>query len=180
MALSVSFSATQTPGLPGNIIFTDLSTGTDVLVTGRRIYIQGTDGDYVVLEGNTNEYSTWGSFPSVSTITLEDILPTQDIAARVVVEWVDVSGNVMYNSTQYIGFTCYNEDLDYSLTQNVTGNQLLINDNNWFGNKNKLRLLIDSGNKAIERNSDIASAQICYDLATEIRINKAYYFNQNS
>mgnify|MGYP000396776706 CR=1 FL=1 len=50
MALSVNFTAQQTPGLPGTILFTDTSTGTDVAVTQRRVYIQTAAGNYLVLE----------------------------------------------------------------------------------------------------------------------------------
>lgn len=179
MALSVNFSAAQVPGSPGNILFTDLTTGTDVLVVKRRIYIQGSDGVFVVIDGNANEYSDWDDYPSVTTLTLIDIL-SKDIGAKVTVQWLDVSNSVRYDKIQYIGFPCFNEDFDYGLTQNVAGNQLLVNDNSFWANKTLLQTYIDSGDKAIERNSDISSAQICYDLATALRLKSQYYFNQNS
>lgn len=179
MALSVDFSVQQIPGSPGDIVFNDLSTGVDAAVVTRRIFIQAVDGDYVVIDGTTTEYEVWADFPATTSITLEDIL-TEDISARVVVQWLNVGGTVLYDDTQYVGLTCFNEDFDYELTQNVTGNQLLINDNNFWKNKLLLQNYIDSGDKAIERYSDIVSAQKCYSLATELRLSKQYYFNQNS
>ena len=179
LALTVNFSTSQTPGSPGDIIFTDTSTGSDGSVTQRRIYIQSAAGDYLVESGTSTQYEVWSGFPGTTTITLEDILE-QDTAARVVVQWLDVSNNVLYDKTQYIGFTAYDEDFDYELTQNVAANPLLIDDNNFWNNKLKLRTDIESGNNAIERASDIAAAQQCYDRATYLRNNSQYIFNANA
>ena len=179
MALSVNFTAQQTPGLPGTILFTDTSTGTDVAVTQRRVYIQTAAGNYLVLEGTTTEYEAWGDFPATTELTLTNILD-KDYAVRVVCQWLNVGGTVLYDKTLYYGFTCYNEDFDYELTQAVAGNPLLMSDNNYWGNKNLLRTYIDSGNTAIERSSDTAAAQQCYDLATAMRLNSQYLFNINS
>ena len=179
MPLVASFSAAQTPGVPGTILLTDTSTGTDVAVTQRRVYIQTAAGDYLVEEGVTTEYEAWGDFPSTTELTLTDILD-KDYGVRVVVQWLDVNDVVLYDKTLYYGFTCYNEDFDYQLTQTVAGNPLLISDNNFWGNKSTLRGYIDSGDNAITRNSDIAAAQQCYDLATNMRTNSQYFFNINS
>ena len=179
MALTVNFSAAQVPGEPGNIVLTDTSTGTDVSVTQRRVYIQTAAGDYLVEDGTTTEYEVWDDFPATTTLTLTDIL-TKDTAVRCVVQWLNISGTVLYDKTIYYGFTCYNEDFDYQLTQAIAGNPLLMSDNNYWGNKNLLRTYIDSGNTAIERSSDTAAAQQCYDLATNLRTNSQYFFNINS
>lgn len=179
MPLTVNFTAEIIPGAPGDILFTDTSTGTDVAVTQRRIYIQAADGDYLVEDGTTTEYEVWSGYPGTTTITLEDILD-KDYATRVVVQWLDVSNTVLYDKTIYYGFTGYNEDFDYELTQSVSGNPMLMNDNNWWGNKTLLRNYIDSGNNAVSRNSDIVAAQQCYDLATNLRKKSQYYFNINS
>ena len=179
MPLVASFSAAQTPGVPGTILLTDTSTGTDVAVTQRRVYIQTAAGDYLVEEGTTTEYEAWVDFPSTTELTLTDILD-KDYGVRIVCQWLDVSDTVLYDKTLYYGFTCYNEDFDYQLTQTVAGNPLLISDNNFWGNKSTLRGYIDSGNNAITRNSDTAAAQQCYDLATNMRINSQYFFNINS
>lgn len=178
MALTPNFTAEQTPGTPGDILFTDTSTGTDAAVTQRRIYIQTNDGTFLVESGTSAEYEVWSGFPGTTTITLEDILD-KDYGCKVVVQWLNVGGTILYDKTLYYGFNCYNEDENYSLTQNVASNSLLMNDNNFWGNKSLLTELIDSGDKAIERASDINACQQCYDKATELRIEAQYYFNQN-
>lgn len=179
MALTVNFSAEQTPGAPGDILFTDLSTGSDGTVTQRRIYIQTPSGTYLVESGTATEYEVWSGFPATTTITLEDIL-SQDYACRVVVQWLTSGGTVVYDKTLYYGFPCYNEDFDYELTQNVAANPMLMNDDDFWNNKSLLRTYIDSGNNAVERNSDITSAQQCYNLATALRLSSQYSFNENS
>lgn len=179
MALTANFSTSQTPGSPGDIIFTDTSTGSDGSVTQRRIYIQSAAGTFLVISGTTTDYEVWGDFPSTTTITLSDVI-SKDYGCRVVVQWLNVGGTVLYDKTQYIGFTAYNEDFDYELTQNVSANPLLVDDNNFWSNKLKLRVDIDSGNNAIQRASDIAAAQQCYDRATFLRLNSQYYFNANA
>lgn len=179
MALTPNFSVTQTPGSPGDLNFTDTSTGSDGAVTQRRIYVQTAAGDYLVEPGTSTEYEAWGDFPSTTTITLTDILD-KDYGCRVVVQWLNVGNSVLYDKTLYYGFTCYNEDFDYEKTQEVSANPLLINDDDFWGNKLKLRTEIESGNNAIERASDIAAAQQCYDRATELREYAEYYFNQSA
>jgi len=179
MALDADFSTEQTPGVPGNIIFEDISTGSDGAVTQRRIYIQIPNGDFLVEEGTTTDYEVWADFPATTSIELEDILD-KDYGCRVYVEWLNVGGTVLYDKTHYIGFNCYNEDENYRLTQNVASNQILMNDNGFWAKKNLLSELIDSGDKAIERASDINAAQECYDQATEMRLDAQYIFNQNS
>jgi len=179
MALVPDFYITQTPGSPGSILIVDSSTGVDALVTSRRCYIQKSNGDYLVESGSTNEYITFSNFPSETSLLVENLLD-YDLAVRCVIQWLDVSNTVLYDKTWYYGFTCYNEDFDYQLTQTVAGNPLLISDNNFWGNKSTLQGYIDSGDKAIRRNSDTAAAQQCYDLATNMRTNSQYFFNINS
>ena len=177
MALIVDFDAVQVPGNSEEVTFEDLSTGSDGAVTSRNIYIQQSNGDFLVEVGNVGEYSVW-ALPLVNDITLN--LLTEDVGVRVVVEWVNSGGTVLYTKTKYFGFNCFNQDFNYSLTQNVASNQLLVNDNNFWENKSLLTELIDSGDNAIVRASDINSCQQCYDMATNMRLNSQYFFNENS
>lgn len=174
---SWSFVASQTAGEESSVNLLSVTSGTDVAVTGRRVYFIMDDGTFLVEDGVTTEYNTWAL--ATNPITL-DVLGTSDKACRVVVQWVNVSGAVLYDSTQYLGFPLFNETFDYQQTQLMTANPLLINDNNFWTNKQLLRTLIDSGNNAIEFASDLYNAQRCYDAATEIRESSQYSFNANS
>jgi len=101
----------------------------------------------------------------------------------ITVDWIDNTSPtpiVVATKSYTLGFTLYNETFDYQLTQVLSGNPLVINDNKFFSNKSDLRVNIDSGNQAIEFATDIFAAQQCYDRATNLRLNSPYFFNSNS
>lgn len=176
MPLVPNFTATQILGEPSEIFLTDTSTGSNVAITQRRVYIRMANGIFIVPEGTSTEYIEWNYLDT--TITINALL--KDVAVTVIVEWLDVSNAVLYDKYRNYGFTLYNRTFDYTLTQRLTGNPLLINDNNFWANKSSLVEKIDSGDNAIEFASDLFGAQQCYDAATEIRLNAANIFNANS
>jgi hypothetical protein len=176
MAFVPDFVAIQPFGTPNLIEITDLSTGSDSRIVTRRIYVRKADGSAIV-DGEIWDY------PDMA-ISL-DVL-TKDIACEVTVEWLDGTPTptydpiVLYNKVIMYGFTEYSEMFDYGLTQMLTANPLLINDNDYFPHKSDLRTSIDSGNQAIIYAQDLFAAQQCYDRATNLRLNSQYYFNINS
>lgn len=176
MPLTPNFSTSQSSGYPSRINFTDTSTGSDVNIVTRHVYMQVFNGTFLVETGTTTDYEIWDY--ADSTITL-DVLD-KDYALTITVEWLGVSG-VFITSKQYtLGFTLYNETADYQFTQILAGNPLLINDNKFFQHKSDLRTYIDSGNQAVEFASDTYNAQQAYDKATEIVDKSQYLFNANS
>lgn len=176
MALTVNFSATQVLGEPSQIVLTDTSTGSDGTITTRRVFIQTFDGTYLVESGTSTDYEVWSY--SESNITL-DVL-SKDYAVSITVQWLNNADEVVYTKTAKSGFTLYNETFDYGLTQMLSANPLLINDNSFFDNKMSLRNYIDSGNQALSYAGDLYSTQQCYNAATELRLKSKYFFNQNS
>lgn len=175
MALTVSFTASQSLGEESSINLTDTSSGSDVAVTQRRVYIALPDGSFLVPTGTTTEYVEWSY--SDSTITIDCL--TEDSAVLITVQWLSVADAVLYDDSAQYGFTLYNETFDYQLTQILSGNPLLINDNGFWESKSALREKIDSGNNAVEFASDIFAAQQCYNAATEMRLNSPYIYNGN-
>ena len=175
MALTPNFTATQIAGSPSEIVLTDTSTGSDGAITSRRVYVQQSNGEFLVQSGTSTEYEVWDY--ADSSITLD--LLTKDVAVRITVQWLDVSNVVLYDKTINTAFTLYNETFDYGLTQLLAANPLLINDNSFWQNKAALRTDIDSGNNALELADDLVAAQSCYDKATELRLNSQYYYNGN-
>jgi len=175
MPLTPSFSVSQTVGNPSVIVVTDTSTGSDGAVTSRRVYLEDYEGNYVVPSGVTTNYIPWPlSSPTISIDCL-----TEDAALQVTVQWLNVSNTVLYSSSSLEGFTLYNETFYYSLTQAqamVSNPSYIAQDTNYYNNKMKLRLFIDSGNQAISIGNDITSAQICYDSATFIVNNQQNFF----
>lgn len=176
MAFVPNFVAMQPFGTPNLIEITDLSTGSDSLIVTRRIYIRKYDGTTIV------DGIEW-DYPDMA-ITL-DVL-TKDTACEVTVEWLNdypapgIDPIILYSKLILYGFTEYSEMFDYGLTQMLTANPMLINDNDFFPHKSELRTNIDSGNQAIIYAQDLYAAQQCYDRATNLRLSSQYYFNINS
>ena len=172
MALTPNFSASQAIGLADEIILTDTSTGSDVAITQRRVYIQNSEGDYLVESGTTTDYEVWAY--ADSSITL-DVL-TEDTACNITVRWLDVSNAVLYSKTTLFAFTMNTETFYYSLTQAQTSSPNIINDTFYYGNKTALRSEIDSANNAVEYGSDIYAAQAALDRATTLVNGQNEYF----
>lgn len=171
MALTPNFSASQPSGEPSVIQLTDTSTGSDVAISARRVYLLGADGEYVVPTGTSTDYVVWPYADSSIDI---DCL-TQDAALSITVNWVNSGGATLYTKTILCGFTEYNEEFYYQLTQGQVGSNIQY-DTTYYQNKMQLRVLIDSGNQAISLGDDIYSAQDCYDQATYLRLNGNFYY----
>ena len=176
MPLTPSFTVSQSFNSPSNLTFTDTSTGSDVNIASRNIYMQQANGDYVIVSGNTNDYTSWyiGDNPLIL-----DILD-KDYALTITIDWVNANNVTLYTASNVFAFTNFNEKFDYGLTQMLTANPLLINDNDFFLHKSDIRISIDSGNQAFQMAGDLFAAQQCYDRATNLRENSQYYFNINS
>ena len=175
MPLTPNFSTSQQAGLPSNVIITDTSTGSDVAVVERRVYLVNYAGEYVVADGTTTDYTVWPL--AQSSISIDCL--TADTALTVTVNWVNVSGVTLYTKTILSGFTLYNETFYYSLTQGqaaVSNPSYILQDTTYFQNKSKLRCLIDSGDQSVTLGYDITSAQLCYDLATAMVNNQNLFF----
>jgi hypothetical protein len=175
MPLTPNFTAVQLFGSPNEIVLTDTSIDTTG-ISSRRVFIQMPNGTYLVEEGTTTDYEVWAI--ADDSITL-DVL-TKDVAVTITVQWLIAGGAIEGTKVYEFGFTQFNETFDYGLTQMLTANPLLINDNNFFPNKSELRVCIDSGNQALSLVGDLFAAQQCYDRATGFRLDSRYLFNINS
>lgn len=176
MAIVANFSTAQPVGQPSQIIFVDTSTGSDGSIVQRRIYLRKSDGTFLVPSGTVTQYILWAYADATITVDVLD----KDRGLEVTVEWNDMGGTALYSKTQDLGFTSFNEEFDYNLTQQLAGNPLNIDDDSFWQTKSDLRTAIDSGNQAIVNASDIVSAQQCYDKGTNLRIYSQYFFNKNA
>lgn len=167
MSLVPNFTASQTFGQPSIVDLVDTSTGSDGSITQRRVYLRKADGTFLVPTGTSTEYVAWSY--SSSSISIDAL--DKDYGLDIIVQWLNVSNVVLYDKQIASGLTLYNETYDYGLTQKISGNPLLINDDGFWERKSTLRDEIDSGNQAISFAADTFAAQQCYDLATAIRLN---------
>jgi hypothetical protein len=171
--LTPSFSTSQPLGDPSVIALEDTSTGSDGAVTARRVYLTKADGTYLVPDGNDEDYIDW----PIADDTIEIDVLDKDYALNVIVQWVDSGGTALYTDSEKLGFTQWNEEFDYSLTQLQSGNPVLTHDGNFFNLKSNLRTEIDSGNQSLTLAGDLYGAQNCYDAATQIRLNASTLFS---
>jgi hypothetical protein len=158
MPISPSFTASQNSGTPNLIFLTDTSTGSDVTITKRRIYLLQSNGTYLVPAGTNTDYIEWAL---VDTTTSLNVL-IQDTALSITVQWL-TAGNVEVASvTTSFAFTAYNETFYYGLTESQVANANLTASTNWY--------------QTISFASDIFSAQAALNRATFISTNQSYFF----
>jgi hypothetical protein len=172
MPISPSFTASQNSGTPNLIFLTDTSTGSDVTITKRRIYLLQSNGTYLVPAGTNTDYIEWAL---VDVTTSLNVL-IQDTALSITVQWL-TAGNVEVASvTTSFAFTAYNETFYYGLTESQVANANLTASTNWYQTKMILRVELDSAYQAISFASDIFSAQAALNRATFISTNQSYFF----
>jgi len=172
MPISPSFTASQNSGTPNLIFLTDTSTGSDVTITKRRIYLLQSNGTYLVPAGTNTDYIDWAL---VDTTTSLNVL-IQDTALSITVEWLTAANVVVANKTTSFAFTAYNETFYYGLTESQVANANLTASTNWYQTKMILRVELDSAYQAISFASDIFSAQAALNRATFISTNQSYFF----
>jgi len=172
MPISPSFTASQNSGTPNLIFLTDTSTGSDVTITKRRIYLLQSDGTYLVPTGTTTNYIEWALVDT--TISLNVLI--QDTALSITVQWLSAANVVVANKTTSFAFTAYNETFYYGLTESQVANANLTASTNWYQTKMILRVELDSAYQAISFASDIFSAQAALNRATFISTNQSYFF----
>lgn len=172
MSFQPNFTAEQFSGTPSQFTLTDTSTGSDVTIAKRRVYLLQANGTFLVPQGTTTDYIDWTlSDPSITL----DVL-SQDSALSVTVQWLTTLNVVVTSLTQSFAFTAYNDTFYYGLSQSLVGNSNLSASTDWFGWMMDLRVQLDSAEQAISFASDIYTAQASLNRATFISTNSAYFF----
>ena len=172
MPLIPNFTASQFSGTPSIITLNDTSTGSDVAITSRRVYLLQANGTFLVPAGTTTDYVVWDL---VDTSIDLDVL-SQDSALSITVQWMSSTNTVVTSKTISFAFTAYNETFYYGLTESQVANSNLSASTNWYQTKLVLRVEIDSADQAITFASDIYSAQAALNRATYISTNQALFF----
>lgn len=172
MPLVPNFTASQFSGTPSVITLTDTSTGSDVAITSRRVYLLQANGTFLVPAGTTTDYVVWSL---VDTSIDLDVL-SQDSALSITVQWMSSTNTIVTSKTISFAFTAYNETFYYGLTESQVANSNLSASTNWYQSKLVLRVEIDSADQSITFASDIYSAQAALNRATYISTNQALFF----
>ncbi len=168
-----NFTAVQIAGSLSTMRLTDTSTGTDAAITDREIRIRLADGTYLVPSGNpSDEFIAWPYAASTKDVNVL----TADFAPQIILVWLDVNGDTLYTKEIAYSFTGYSEQFYYTLTQGQAADPSELMDTNYYLNKMKLRVNIDSANQAIIFASDIAAAQNCLNRAQYMIENESLFF----
>jgi hypothetical protein len=172
MPLTTSFSVGQPAATPNLIVVTDTSTGSDINVTQRRVYVQTATGSYLVPSGVTTDYTPW----SYSDISISLDVLTTDSAVNILVQWMDVSNNILYTENNNYAFTQYNRQFFVYLVQSQGLTPGIVQDVNYFSNSAVLWTMIQAAINAVEYGNNIAAAQNCLNIANNLRLNQNFSF----
>ncbi len=172
MAISPSFTVSQSVLSPSYVTLVDTSTGSDVSISYRRVFFQTAQGTYLVPTGTTTDYVLW---PYADASLSTDIL-NADYGLNILVQWMSAANAVLYSSQNVYCFTVYSESFYYSLTQQQAQANSNLADTNYFNNKQQLRIYIDSANNAVLYGSDIIAAQNSLNSAAYMIDNQNYFF----
>jgi hypothetical protein len=170
-----AFTAAQLSN-DADLLFTDVSTGSDGALTERRIFPYKADGTLLLPAGNTTGYIVWPI--ASSTLTVAGLL-AKDYALSINVVWISSSPLAppsTYTATNLYGFTGYTTDFSYSLAQQVTANQTLLNDNQFQLNWCILNNEVINCNLAISPKQSILNAQAALDRARYLIVNASKFF----
>lgn len=168
--MSASFSTSQDIGNISVATLTDTSTGL-VGVTGRLVYLRKYGGDYLVPNGTTTDYIFWPAADSTIDIDCLD----KDYALDITVVWYSGS-SVAGTSTVLTLFRAYSERFLRNLTYALAGNRNLLNNQNYWFNKCKLRTLVDDAIQGVSYINDQTIATFCLDEAKKLTDNIQAFF----
>ena len=168
--LSPAFTAGQNPNSPSIIVLTDTSSGSDVLVVSRKVYLTDSSGNPVVPAGTTTTYIVWPI--ADSSISINCL--TSDMALSIRVDWLSVSDTALYTLTQQFCFPAFNQQFAYSLCQGLVPPITL--NTNYSANLAALWTSIKGAISAIVENNDIISSQNCLNQGTYLRNNKNFFY----
>lgn len=172
MSFTPNFSISQTALNPALVIATDTSTGSDVLITQRRITLQNANGDYLVTDGITTDYNAWALVTNPISLNLL----TEDQAVNITVEWLNISNAVLYSKSQNYCLAYFNKQFLYYLIQMQGLTPGIVQDTNYNTNVGVFWTTIIGAVNAVEIGDDIAASQNSLNRGTQMRLAQNYFF----
>jgi hypothetical protein len=160
MSFSPNFIASQNQGAPSIINLLDVSTGSDNLIVGRRVYLSTAYGSFLVPSGVLANYIVWNI--NNGSISL-GVLP-RDYVLQVLVEWLYVDNSVQYSKTSSYAFTLYSQSDFYYSGQLQTASPIVQNAN-FLSGVFDLNLETDNANNAIILAGNLQYGQSALDRA---------------
>lgn len=157
MSYVQNFSIAANITTPSKFTLTDTSVGSDVLITGRVVYVQTNDGTYLKPTGNSGNGINW-TLPSGASITIDCM--DKDYALNITVIWVGGS-TILYTKVILAEFNSYARTYRYKLLKASASNPNLLDSSNFFTVFSNITVFIDGANEAVTLGNDITLAQLC-------------------
>lgn len=174
MAYTVNFTYSQAYGNITLATLTDTSTGTNPGISGRLVYLRKADGTYLTPVNSTTNYIFW-PFISGAGDTININVLYKDYALDVTVVWY--TGSTQYDTlTSLCLFRAYSEKFLRQLTFAQSGRPNLLNNNNYWTQKQKLRTLIDDAIQGVAEINDQTIAQYALNAAKEMTDNPSTFY----
>lgn len=132
MSLVPNFSSSQSLASPNYVTFTDASTGSDLGLTSRRIYVVLANGNWLTeggVQSTTEAYITW----PIADSSIQVNLLTQSTVASTTVKWM-TGGVATYTKTILSLWNLYDYLFYFSLIQSQTATPTIISDANYYSN----------------------------------------------
>lgn len=172
MPLVPNFTIGNILGLPAVVLLTDTSTGSDVLVTSRNVFLITNNQAYLVPAGTSTNYIVWAIANATTQINALD----KDYALQVTVNWVNSIGATLYTKTILVNINNYSSAFEYSLVFDEANGLASLNSHKWLSSRMKLRLAIDDSGNAILKGNNITIAQSADDRGTWLIKNKNTFY----
>lgn len=156
MAFSPAFTATESLANPNLITFVDTSTGEDLTLTNRRIYVRIANGNWLTASGEstTIAYTDW-MFTDNSTVVP---LLTQTTSPSIRVDWL-AGDTVLYSTTEEFCFNLYDYLFGLQVLQGNTSSPDQVQDSAYWNSLIQFVVNIFNEESAIEFGGDIFSSQ---------------------
>lgn len=173
MPIVPNFTAQESLSSNNLVTFTDTSTGTDLSLTNRRIYVRLANGNWLTTGGvqsTTSAYMDW-SYSDVSTII--DLL-TNSTTANVTVEWY-AGSTLTYTKTILIEWDLYDYLFLYNLLSAQTSSPSVNANQGYWPNSWLMCTNLFESEQAVELMDDLYSSQAALDR-NQALINKENLF----
>lgn len=172
VSFTPAFTASQTPFNAALIILNDVSVGSDINITQRRIIFTDSQGNNIVPSGTVTTYVPWALADTSITVNLL----TTDQSLNVLVQWLDISNNVLYSTNTNYCFAQFNLNFFYYLIQMQSETYNIVQDTNYFSNLATYWINIIGGQQAVIIGNDTAASQACLNRATYMQQNQSLFF----
>jgi len=174
MPLIPLISATQSIGYNNLITLSDVSTGTDLTITSRRVYIRTAANQYLTeiqQSSSTPAYTTW----SYADATIPLNVLTEATSPEITVEWY-AGATLVYTFTDTFTFALQNYVFALGKLADQTSSPGVLQDLNYYNTFIQFIVNLFNAENAIDPGEDIYSSQGALNRNQLFIDNESLYF----